>query len=130
MLHFTGPVTINLNLSTTADLGPVLEALREVHTALGELRTMTESQFLALFARIDAATTAAAASATAIGNRITALTEAIAGMGLTAEQEAAIAAHLEGVATGTEALAASLSAMAVTPTEPTPVPVPAPLPEL
>jgi septal ring factor EnvC (AmiA/AmiB activator) len=85
-----------------------------------------QQDFQNALARVEAATTAGAATATAIKDRITALEDAIRNAGLSADQEANLLAQIEGVATNAEALAAALQPMGQ-PNNPVPVEPPAPL---
>jgi chromosome segregation ATPase len=87
----------------------------------------TQEQVNAALGRIDAATTKSGAAVTAIGDRIAALEQAIKNAGLSAEQEAALLAQLEGVGANAEALAAALEAMGKTPDSPVPVEPPPPV---
>jgi hypothetical protein len=71
--------------------------------------------------KIDDATTAAGAEVTRIGERITALEEAIKNAGLNAEQEAQLLAHTQGIGDKAVALADALTQMGKTPENPVPV---------
>ena len=110
------------------ELLKITKLLTQIQSNQGDFMATIE-QLTAALGRVEAATTEGATAVTAIGARISSLEEAIKNMGLSAEQEATLLAQLEGVAGGTESLAAALTAMGKTPEQPVPVPVPQPLPE-
>jgi predicted nucleic acid-binding Zn-ribbon protein len=76
---------------------------------------------LAALQKIDDATTAAGAEVTRIGDRITALEQAIKDAGLTADQENQLLAHTQGIGDRAVALASALTQMGKTPENPVPV---------
>lgn len=123
--HFHGPITV-----ITKDEGQLKEVLEKLNFIIEQnkkIMALTKEKFDEVFAVIDKATNDGATAATAIGNRITGLEEAVKEMGLPANQEADILTRLEGVGAASVNLAAALTAMGKTPETPVPVPVPEPI---
>jgi methyl-accepting chemotaxis protein len=107
-------------------LDSISSAVANVNEKLEDILA-TQEELGPILARIDAATTEAATTATGIATRITALEETIKTMGLDGTQEAALLAQLAGVANNAEKLATFLKPLASNPAEPVPAPAPEPL---
>lgn len=88
---------------------------------------LTQADFDAVLAKLDAASTKAGQAATAIQTRIDNLETAIHNAGLSADQEQALLSHLSGVSDNLGTLADSLTQLGTEPTNPVPVEPPPPV---
>lgn len=126
MIKFDIDVKVDVHIHPAGE-SEILSSLRETLNVLNQLKgnintiMATQAEFQAKIDQINANTTASAAAAQSIKAALDDLRAKVANMGLSADQEAAIFAALDGPANTSAALKTFLEQTAAGPTEPPPV---------